>query len=314
MSDGKWHHNDTLERVTEIPKKEGKGMTSRITVKRARELGLLRSVTSKISDVKGDGFSLVQWKNDNCILAAHEHAMEAGEEWEAYCARMRGIASEISSEARDRGGALHSMLEDFIKQGGLPSDPAGVTLCKKADEFLSTCECEGIHSEKTLVFGSTCGTPDLFVEKANLHKVCAFCDVPIPEGLSEYGELITDLKTKDFHEGRKVPVYEETYLQLGAYATAKDIGTNALFLVLQCDRKTGDTRFVLIPETEKWATAWTCLNAFWEVTRDWNAEAETSERSGDSSPAPCSAPDPADSIPPWPCQQLHGGRPPYIYL
>ena len=25
---------------------------------------------------------------------------------------------------------------------------------------------------------------------------------------------------------------------------------------------------------------------------------------------PC---DPADFIPPWPCQQLHGGRPPYIY-
>ena len=33
----------------------------------------------------------------------------------------------------------------------------------------------------------------------------------------------------------------------------------------------------------------------------------------DSSLPVCSAPDPADFIPPWPCQQLHGGRPPYIY-
>lgn len=23
--------------------------------------------------------------------------------------------------------------------------------------------------------------------------------------------------------------------------------------------------------------------------------------------------DPADSLPPWPCQQLHGGKPPYVY-
>ena len=30
-------------------------------------------------------------------------------------------------------------------------------------------------------------------------------------------------------------------------------------------------------------------------------------------PTDCSAPDPADFVPPWPCQQLHGGRPPYIY-
>ena len=28
---------------------------------------------------------------------------------------------------------------------------------------------------------------------------------------------------------------------------------------------------------------------------------------------PCSASDPADMIPPWPCQQLLGGLPPYIY-
>ena len=32
-----------------------------------------------------------------------------------------------------------------------------------------------------------------------------------------------------------------------------------------------------------------------------------------SPPTHCSAPDPADLLPPWPCQQLHGGRSPYIY-
>ena len=34
---------------------------------------------------------------------------------------------------------------------------------------------------------------------------------------------------------------------------------------------------------------------------------------GGTCAADCSAPDPADFIPPWSCQQLHGGRPPYIY-
>ena len=45
---------------------------------------------------------------------------------------------------------------------------------------------------------------------------------------------------------------------------------------------------------------------------DANAETIIRGAAGSSEP-PCSAPAPADFIPPWPCQQLHGGRPPYIY-
>ena len=43
-----------------------------------------------------------------------------------------------------------------------------------------------------------------------------------------------------------------------------------------------------------------------------NEQSEAARMNG-TCPSAGSAPDPADLIPPWPCQQLHGGRPPYIY-
>jgi len=263
---GKWIDPETGQEVTEIAKLNGKGVTTRISVKRALGMGLIRSVTSKISDVLGDSYGLVDWKLNQSILAASEHPKEDNEAPDDYAARIKAIAREYTLALADRGSDLHGMLNRFIDNGIIPDDPAGTPLCEEFGRFLEFAEIEEASSEKVLMTAEDCGTPDFFTEHANLRKVCEWCNEAPPPWLSDdKGPLIIDFKTKDALGLKPKAIYMPVYLQLGAYDTLLGFDVDSLSMVWQADRETGVSATKLLCDLRVWRDAWLYVNQLWAV-------------------------------------------------
>jgi len=100
-----------IERCYELPKKDGKGMKS-VTLREARELGLLYSVT-KVCDVLRKP-ALEAWKQEQAILAALTLPRLDGEGVDAFCKRVVEDMNAQSEKAKEFGSSIHAAIENYL--------------------------------------------------------------------------------------------------------------------------------------------------------------------------------------------------------
>ena len=118
---GHWYlpNGDTAYRIVG---KNGKERNT--TVKDARELGLLPSVTTIIGCAAKPALDV--WKQQQAILAALTLPRIDGESEEDWLSRVVSDSKETAKQAAERGTQIHGVIEAFYEGVYLPELPAYV--------------------------------------------------------------------------------------------------------------------------------------------------------------------------------------------
>ena len=179
-----------------------KGEPRPTTVRDARKLGLLPSVTNVLGVINRP--ELVEWKMTQAVLAALTLPRLAGESEDAFARRVVEDSQGQVRSAADFGTAFHAGAEQVAKS--LEVDQAGPYagwLNLHRDWFQANC-VRLVWTERVLVNTGLgyAGTADLLVE----HRA--------------HGLTLVDYKTQGIKRGAKPRAYSSWCLQLAAYRRA----------------------------------------------------------------------------------------------
>jgi len=203
----------------EVPKKDGKGMKA-VTIREAREVGALASVTSILKVLAKPG--LESWKMEQAIMAALTLPRLEGEPLEVFAKRVVVDSEKESKEAGDFGTAIHDAISGWITNRRMPAEPVSKYLTQFTQWFETNIK------------------EVIYVEKLVHHTALKYAGTMDFLGKLVGGDLvICDWKTqrvKRNAKGEKVPVfYEDSWpLQLAAYAMCDELvePTNASWVAL----------------------------------------------------------------------------------
>jgi hypothetical protein len=265
-----WADPISLEPVFEIPKRDGKGMTNVIHIARAKELDLLPRVTGIISAVLGDSYTLGQYRARCNILAGEQIMREEGEHDDDYISRVQYAGGEASRRSRDRGTEVHQhVLVDFLQHGQASTDPASCMLIDDLHEMLENIGAEGVTSEKAIGGRDTgyVGRPDLYVASCNAMALEPYATCLMP---NKRVQLVIDLKTTNLHKFKRP--YREHKYQFGGYGNLLNLGEDALFMHWYADPWTGQSKWIVPPDTMRWREAFQCLYRAWLVETNFDRE------------------------------------------
>jgi hypothetical protein len=184
---GHWYTKDGAPAYTV----EGKTGVRNTTLRDARKLGLLPSVTTINGMLSKAG--LDTWKQQQVLLAALTLPRMEGEPEQEWLSRVMQDSKATGREAAERGTAIHAVIEAYFDQVYMPEKPA----------YL-----DGIDKALEQAFGSQLWLP----EKSFGHPLGfgGKCDLMAKNG------FVVDFKTKDTNLD-KVDVYFEHEMQLAAY-------------------------------------------------------------------------------------------------
>lgn len=175
------------------------GKERNTTLRDARELGLLPSVTNILGVMAKD--ALNNWKEAQTIQACFDTPPAPGEPVEVWAERVREIAGTKLETARTFGKAIHSACES-INLGKVPQvQPEHYHFVEHYQDWFKNIG-EVIFAEKVLVGDGWAGTTDMIA----VHKT--------------HGLVVVDFKTQGIKEGKKPTFYESWIAQLAAYQTA----------------------------------------------------------------------------------------------
>jgi hypothetical protein len=169
------------------------------TVRDARELGLLPSVTNIIGIL--DKPALTAWKQEQAVLAAITLPRNPGEGDDDFAIRVTRDATEQVSDAASIGVKMHAAVATLLTTGRIDCDDAIKPLFAPVIEW-SDKHIGYVHlAEQTVVGDGYAGQLDLVAE------------------LDDLGPCIIDFKTRKRYNG-KFATYDEDGLQLAAYQAA----------------------------------------------------------------------------------------------
>jgi hypothetical protein len=176
------------EPAYEVPAKKG-GMKP-TTIREARELGLVPSVTSIIRCASS--FGLERWKAEQLLHAGLTLPHVEGESEADWIARVWKDSQETAKKAAERGTEIHAAVETFYR-GGMP--PAE----SRAWVITTSNVVRGWFGEQAWSAEKSFAHPLGYGGKVDLHSA----------------EVVIDFKTKDSLDG--VRLYDEHLMQLAAY-------------------------------------------------------------------------------------------------
>jgi hypothetical protein len=176
---------------------EGKTGTRPTTLRDARKLGLLPSVTTINGMLSKAG--LDTWKQQQVLLAALTLPRLPDEPEADWLSRVMQDSKATGREAAERGTAIHAVIEAYFDQVYMPEKPP----------YLDT-----IDSTLKRTFGEQLWLP----EKSFGHPLGfgGKCDLMAKPVNGKGDGFIVDFKTKDT-DLDKVDVYFEHEMQLAAY-------------------------------------------------------------------------------------------------
>lgn len=169
------------------------------TIKDARKLGLIPSVTNVLSIISKE--ALTTWKVNQAILTTLKHKPEDGESDDTYCRRVASISQEQVYEAADLGKQIHAAIENYLKHGTTP-DRDLLPYTFPVLDWIMTKAMKVKATEKILV--------DL------KHGYAGTADLLFEFGVNGCG--VIDFKTRKSKEGEKMRTWDTEPLQLAAYA------------------------------------------------------------------------------------------------
>ena len=179
-----------------------KGEPRPTTVRDARKLGLLPSVTNVLGVINKP--ELVEWKMTQAVLAALTLPRLEGEDLGVFAKRVVEDAQSQVRSAADFGSAFHAAAEQVART--LEVDPAGpyaAWLNHQRAWFQANC-VRLVWTERVLVNGELgyAGTADLLIE----HQ--------------QHGLTLVDYKTQGVKPGNSARAYGSWCQQLAAYRRA----------------------------------------------------------------------------------------------
>jgi hypothetical protein len=250
--DYRFYHPTTLDIVSEVPMAKPKKLedgtvrtTRKATIKDARAMGLLESVTSIIKETFATSKQLIDWITeqtlDACIQFPFSGNKDNPEEIELYKKMIYAKSNEFRDYTADRGKLIHACVNRWIDMGTMADEPACNNAITMLDAYLRHNKVNLKTSEKKL--GSKqlgfAGTPDLY------------CDC------EDGNRIILDIKTTNVKTF--TTPYDSWKLQLGAYRllTQSEAGTRLVQMVV--DRDSGETLFLDHEDPDKWAHAFSNL-------------------------------------------------------
>ena len=191
-----WYTRDGAP-MHRVPTADGTGDRA-ATVKDARRLGLLPSVTGILSVL--DKPALGKWKCDQVALAALRTPKSPDESEGYWCERVCDAAFRQVDDAADLGSKIHAALESAFAD--LPWDASLSAYVVPVIAWKQKTGITVIEREKVLVNAA--------------HGFAGTTDVLFRWGANGIG--ILDYKTKKTKPGEAVKTYEEHSMQLAAYA------------------------------------------------------------------------------------------------
>jgi hypothetical protein len=184
------------EPAYEIEMKSRPGEMRATTVRDARKLGLVPSVTTVLNVLSKPG--LEQWKRTNILHSALTLPMIDGESLDDYAKRVEIDAAEQAKKAAERGTRIHGSIERAFL--GLDYDEQDVPFVEAAfREVEKIAPIDQWRAERSFSHPLGYGGK---------------CDLYTP-GIDTPG-IVVDFKTKEFSEGAKLGFPEQAY-QLAAY-------------------------------------------------------------------------------------------------
>jgi|AACY02.16.fsa_nt_gi hypothetical protein len=274
----RYYWPDTLELVTEVPKANGE-MTANFDVRHARKYGLLPSITRTIKDVLGAGVPLVNYHKEQIAMWTVANPKRDDESDEDYIARAIAGAAEHGHKAADEGTAIHADVQRWVEHKQEPVTHVGYKAVDDLQAFLDFVGFKTLTSEQPLGCGEkgVAGTPDLLVIGANLRKAATWEGWANNKGewehekLPEEGDIIVDIKTREFMTASGKPKYrhpyDETLYQLGGYAYLSDVGIDSMCVVWAIDRTGLGSKWFMFPNLMDWRDAYVRLLENWFFTR-----------------------------------------------
>lgn len=224
---GHWYTKDGAPAYTI----EGKTGVRNTTLRDARKLGLLPSVTTINNMLSKAG--LDTWKQQQVLLAALTLPRLADEPEADWLARVMQDSKATGREAAERGTAIHAIIESYFDQVYMPEKPA----------YL-----DGIDKALDQAFGS-----QLWLSEKSFGHPLGFggkCDLMAKSG------FVVDFKTKDA-DLDKVDVYFEHEMQLAAYREGLGV-PNARCAIVFVNGTTNQVKLIEV-EKQKLQNGWECF-------------------------------------------------------
>lgn len=221
---------------------EGKTGTRPTTLRDARKLGLLPSVTTIIGQLSKAG--LDTWKQQQVLLSALTLPKIATETEQEWLTRVMKDSKETGRKAADRGNAIHEVIQSFY-ENVLADWPPYVraveqTINEHFGNQLWTSERSFAHDDG---FGGK-------VDLSSRH-----------DALRGWNGAVVDFKTKDIALD-KVDVYFEHILQLAAYRQGLGI-PNARCAIVFVNGTSNEVKLIEVEE-EELQRGWEC---YWHLLK-----------------------------------------------
>jgi len=225
-----------------VENKSKPGTERNTTVKDAKKLGLLPSVTTilKVADKP----ALNKWMRNQVLLSALTLPRKEGEFEADWLVRVEHDWQEQGRAAADKGTSIHGAIERFYKADGSPIDSWLTPYVKYAmDELLLACGNQQWKPERSFACETGYGG------KIDLHS----------------DEWIIDVKTKD-GDLADVDVYDEHITQLSAYRRGLNI-PDARCGILFVRRDLPEAKFVEIAsdDLERGLVMFNHLLGYWKA-------------------------------------------------
>lgn len=198
-----WYRTDGSP-CHELPKKSGNGMKA-VTLREARELGLLPSVTSILRILAKP--ELENWKIEQAIHAALTLPRLPDEGEDAYARRVVEDMDAQVEKAADFGSRLHAAIAADLADPHCEHDPALEPYLKHFRDWAAA-EIEEVHAVENVIVNLEYG----YAGRLDLYAT-----------LRGIGVAVIDFKTQRVRNG-KPTFYDEWPLQLAAYAFAQFAG------------------------------------------------------------------------------------------
>jgi hypothetical protein len=224
---GHWYTKDGTPAYTV----EGKTGIRNTTLRDARKLGLLPSVTTINGMLSKAG--LDTWKQQQVLLAALTLPRQPDEPEADWLARVMQDSKATGREAAERGTAIHAVIEAYFDQVYMPEKPP----------YL-----DAIDSTLKSAFGEQLWLP----EKSFGHPLGfgGKCDLMAKTG------FVVDFKTKNT-DLDKVDVYFEHEMQLAAYREGLGVPTARCAIVF-VNGTTNQVKLIEVEE-QKLQNSWECF-------------------------------------------------------
>lgn len=179
-----WYHPATGKPCHEVPYKDKKraGEMRPTTLKDARELGLVPSVTNLLNIIANP--ALLNWKIQQVLLASMTLPRNNGESEEDYVERIIKDSEAYTAKTADIGARIHDAVDNYLTHGNDTSTPDIAPQCHRVYDWIEANVSHVSANEEVIIGNGFAGRVDLI---AGL------------KGLS--GEFILDFKTRSPYKG-----------------------------------------------------------------------------------------------------------------